>query len=379
MALALAAAPGASPAPAQAPVAHAVLFYSPTCPHCHEVINTHLPPLRERYGEQFVIVGVDVTTASGSALYEAAVDYYGLAPDRLGVPLLVIGEVNLLGSQEIPQRLPGLIDAGLAAGGTPWPALPALRQALAAQGLIPEEPAAAEAPVAAQDTVDRSTAPSDAIAEDPVAGDTPTEAETAPGPASDLTTSFDAGATAELTATQRFMQDPVANAMAVVTLMVLVGALALGVLGIRGAGPRMPAAPSWVLPVLALAGVAIAAYLSQVEITGAQAVCGPVGDCNAVQQSAYARLFGVPVGVLGALGYLGILVAWFVAVAGPQGSRKQARHVVWAFALVGCAFSAYLTFLEPFVIGATCAWCVSSALIMAALVMLATGEVRRGA
>lgn len=200
-----------------------------------------------------------------------------------------------------------------------------------------------------------------------------------PDSAADLTTSFAPGDTPSLTAAQRFMQDPAANSLAVGTLIILVGVLVVGFAGIRGGGPRIPQAPAWVIPTLVVAGLGVAAYLSQVEITGAQAVCGPVGDCNTVQQSAFARLFGVPVGILGALGYLAMLAAWTMAVAGPRPRRGHARFILWAFALVGCAFSAYLTFLEPFVIGATCAWCVSSALIMAALLVLATGEVRRAA
>jgi uncharacterized membrane protein len=128
-----------------------------------------------------------------------------------------------------------------------------------------------------------------------------------------------------------------------------------------------------------VAGWAIAVYLSVVEVTGADAVCGPVGDCNTVQQSEYARLFGVvPVGILGALGYLGILSAWVVSTFGPDGSRRPARLVVWILAFGGTGFSAYLTFLEPFVIGATCAWCVSSALIMGVLLLAASGELRTG-
>ncbi|HJS29984.1 MAG TPA: hypothetical protein VJ768_10205, partial [Anaerolineales bacterium] len=45
-----------SAASAQAPVVNAVLFYSPTCPHCHEVMTEDLPPLKEQYGEQLAIL-----------------------------------------------------------------------------------------------------------------------------------------------------------------------------------------------------------------------------------------------------------------------------------------------------------------------------------
>ncbi|HKJ03705.1 MAG TPA: hypothetical protein VJ997_14660, partial [Longimicrobiales bacterium] len=242
LALILTAVPAQGQARPQAPVVHAVLFYSPTCPHCHEVINRHLPPLRERFGEQFAIVGVDVTTEGGSALYEAAVDYYGLAPDRLGVPLVVIGDVALLGSREIPDRLPGLIEEGLADGGTPWPSLPALREALAAQGVIPRDspqapPTRSEAAPAADTARDAATATpaSDTARAAPSAPDTDvpnTEAspgepvETLPGrgeAAPGITTSLAPTPTtvASLTATDLFLQDPVGNGVAVAALLLL--------------------------------------------------------------------------------------------------------------------------------------------------------------
>jgi uncharacterized membrane protein len=55
----------------------------------------------------------------------------------------------------------------------------------------------------------------------------------------------------------------------------------------------------WPIPVLCLIGLGLAGYLTYVETTQVQAVCGPVGDCNTVQQSEYARLFGVlPIGII---------------------------------------------------------------------------------
>jgi uncharacterized membrane protein len=79
-------------------------------------------------------------------------------------------------------------------------------------------------------------------------------------------------------------------------------------------------------------------------------------------------LFGVlPVGVLGLIGYGLILLLWGLGLWGPGAWRSNARLGLWGAALFGVAFSVYLTFLEPFVIGATCAWCLSSAVIMTLL------------
>ena len=130
--------------------------------------------------------------------------------------------------------------------------------------------------------------------------------------------------------------------------------------------------PSAVVPLLALAGLGVAAYLAFVETTATEAVCGPVGDCNTVQQSEYARLFGlVPIGVLGVAGYAAILIAWVAGTRAAPGVARPARLALLAMAFAGTAFSVYLTFLEPFVIGATCAWCVTSAVIMSALLVVA--------
>ncbi|MBC6938327.1 MAG: vitamin K epoxide reductase [Chloroflexi bacterium] len=125
---------------------------------------------------------------------------------------------------------------------------------------------------------------------------------------------------------------------------------------------------SWLLPVVALVGLAVAGYLAHVETTASEAVCGVVGDCNTVQQSPYARIFGIPIGLIGVAGYVAILLVWFY---GQVGSRRLADAALLLMALFGVVFSIYLTFLEPFVIGATCLWCLTSAALMALILWLA--------
>jgi uncharacterized membrane protein len=124
-----------------------------------------------------------------------------------------------------------------------------------------------------------------------------------------------------------------------------------------------------------LAGLAIAAHLSRVEVVQNEAFCGLVGDCSAVQQSPYARLFGVlPVGVLGVAGYAGILLAWLISRTGRARLTVLAQAGLRGMVLFGVIFSTYLTFLEPFVIGATCIWCLTSAVIMLLLLWLTVLE-----
>jgi uncharacterized membrane protein len=142
--------------------------------------------------------------------------------------------------------------------------------------------------------------------------------------------------------------------------------------GLRGGIVRpQPDWLTWITPILALLGLGVAGYLAYVETRQVAAVCGPVGDCNAVQASPYARLFGVlPVGVLGAMGYVALLAAWLWGRYGRGRLAELAPLAVFALALFGVLFSLYLTYLEPFVIRAVCAWCLTSAVIMTALLLL---------
>lgn len=121
--------------------------------------------------------------------------------------------------------------------------------------------------------------------------------------------------------------------------------------------------------VLALAGIAVAGYLTWVHYFGLEVVCLASGGCEKVQASDYARFAGVPVALLGLLGYVGILAAT-VLVPGEQGRLAAAF-----LALVGFGFSAYLTWAELFRIHAICQWCVASAVIMTALMVLTLARV----
>ena len=115
----------------------------------------------------------------------------------------------------------------------------------------------------------------------------------------------------------------------------------------------------------------MAGYLAYVETAQVEAVCGPVGDCNTVQQSEYARLFGIlPIGVLGLIGYIAIAAAWGIARFGNGSLTNLAALALFTMTVSGTLFSIYLTFLEPFVIGATCAWCLTSAILMTTLMLL---------
>ena len=312
------------PTSAQGPVVRAVLFYSPTCPVCHEIMGEVLPPLMEQYSGSLQIVNVDVTTPLGQSFYQEAIRIFQITENRIGVPTLIVGDIVMVGRYEIPDYFPTMIQTGLAAQGFDWPGIPGLA------------------------------------------------AEIADGSFEFFGAEGSFGY--EVSLWERFNQDPLANSLSVIVL----GGMLYSVykmLGLYYSSGRKqtPDFPEWVIPVVALIGLGVAIYLSFIEVSHAEAFCGPVGNCNLVQQSDYSKLFGViPVGILGTIAYVILLVAWAVQRFGREDVRRQAVQLMWLVTVGGTLFSIYLTFLEPFVIGATCIWCITSAIAMTALFWMMT-------
>ena len=111
---------------------------------------------------------------------------------------------------------------------------------------------------------------------------------------------------------------------------------------------------------VALVGLGIAGYLTVAHYAGAAPVCAVAHGCATVQKSAYADLAGVPVALLGLLGYAAILGSL-------AGDGERARMLTAVLAFSGFGLSAWLTWIEVGELHAICIWCVGSALCMTAL------------
>ena len=119
------------------------------------------------------------------------------------------------------------------------------------------------------------------------------------------------------------------------------------------------------LAAVAVAGVAVASYLTYVHYHPAALVCRRGGGCETVQQSHYALLLGVPVALLG-------LIAWIVVLALVAWDSELARSLVAAIAVSALGFAIYLVVLQLAVIHAVCVWCmVNDAALAPALAVLA--------
>jgi uncharacterized membrane protein len=127
---------------------------------------------------------------------------------------------------------------------------------------------------------------------------------------------------------------------------------------------------------IALVGLFIAVYLAlyKAGIIGTLA-CG-TGSCETVQLSRWATFLGLPVAAWGA-GYYALVVA--LALAGIQDRWAESRRLSLTMLIVtgwGVVFSAWLTYLELFVIHAICRWCVVSAVLAVTIFVLAAWDYR---
>ncbi len=334
----------------QPAVVRAVMFWMDGCAHCHEVIENVLPPIQEKYGEQFQIQLIELKGSQEvTALYTLA-NSMGIPQNDVGVPFLMIGEHVLIGSGQIPAELPGLIDQYLAAGGVDFPDSPALAP------LLPKQPDAD----AGQETASSTTTPSASQVQ------SPSIAATQPG---------NPAATPEPQA----FQGNNGFLVAWLTIILLLSALAFSLNYLiqskawltKTTYPSRPGPADWLIPVLALVGLGVAAYLAYVETQSVRAFCGPIGDCNTVQSSPYARLFGrLPIGVLGVIGYALIMAAWWLSRSAKMPWNGWATLALLGMTIGGTLFSIYLTYLEVAVIQAVCMWCLSSAWIMGCVLLL---------
>lgn len=308
------------------PVVRAVMFWQAGCSHCEETINVTLPPIQEKYGAQFELLLIELKDMQDIELLYRVAASYGLPKQKTRVPFLIIGNQELVGVVDIAEKLPALIDDYLAQDGVGWPSNPLLSDLLPASSPTSGLPAVTQTPI---------------------------PADFAPASPADARSN---GFT-----------------LAIVIMVFMAAILIYSLIAFAiGKTFPLPHWADWLIPALIIIGIGVAGYLSYIETQSVTAACGPVGDCNAVQQSRYARLFDVlPIGVLGLLGYLGLIAAWLVRKYLPK-FAKPAYIAFFGMAFFAVTFSLYLTYLEPFVIGAVCIWCLSSAVIVTLLLLFGT-------
>jgi uncharacterized membrane protein len=127
------------------------------------------------------------------------------------------------------------------------------------------------------------------------------------------------------------------------------------------------------IALFALAGLSAATYVFVTHSLGYELFCPFATGCDAVQDSPYAVLLGIPVSLLGMLGFTAYIALALIGLRSDVATRGY-LYALLALSVVEVGFTSYMAYLQVAVIRAVCSWCMLSAALtvaLAALVMYA--------
>jgi uncharacterized membrane protein len=127
---------------------------------------------------------------------------------------------------------------------------------------------------------------------------------------------------------------------------------------------------------LALLGLVVSIYMTIFKLTENKNMCLGNGGCSVVNSSKYAEVYGIPVAVLGIVGYLAILGALLLEKQNPFFNNNGAM-MLFGLALVGFLFTLYLIYVELQLIHALCPFCVTSQITMTLLFIFSVTRLLR--
>jgi uncharacterized membrane protein len=119
---------------------------------------------------------------------------------------------------------------------------------------------------------------------------------------------------------------------------------------------------------VSLFGLADAIYLTVEHLSGRSVRCTIVSGCSEVLSSRYALVRGIPLAAIGAFAYFTVFSLATLAAFGYRGMGKLLTLIVSAMFLT----TLWLLYLQAFVIGHYCQFCLLSALVITTLMVLVT-------
>jgi uncharacterized membrane protein len=111
--------------------------------------------------------------------------------------------------------------------------------------------------------------------------------------------------------------------------------------------------------ILTIIGLLVSIYMTIYKITSNDSMCIGSGDCKTVNASRYAEIYGIPVAVLGIVGYSAIL-AVLLLERKPGFFQQNGTLLFFGLSLTGFLFTLYLIFVETVLIKAYCPFCITS-------------------
>lgn len=128
---------------------------------------------------------------------------------------------------------------------------------------------------------------------------------------------------------------------------------------------------------LAVGGLFVSVYLWLFKLGYLGTIACGAGGCETVQLSPQSRFLGVEVAAIGAAGYALLLGLALLSLQPRHAGRSWPLRAQLVASGGAVLFTAYLKYLELFVIHAICRWCVASAVIIAILFAVTVAEYRR--
>jgi len=132
-----------------------------------------------------------------------------------------------------------------------------------------------------------------------------------------------------------------------------------------------------IVAALALAGIFISLYLTLYKLGIIGELSCSIGSCETVNTSKWSRFLGLPVAAWGLLFYLDVFAVALIGTFPRFEDEPVISLVIVAEAAFGVLFSAWLTYLELGVIHAICIWCVTSACIVTAILIVSVADLRQ--
>ena len=132
-----------------------------------------------------------------------------------------------------------------------------------------------------------------------------------------------------------------------------------------------------IVAALALAGIFLALYLLLYKLGLIGALTCSIGSCEKVNTSKWATFLGLPVAAWGVGFYIGLFVLAIVSTQERFAESRTISAVLLGVATTGLLFSAWLTWLELFVIHAICQWCVVSAVLVLVIFVVTVIDYRQ--
>jgi uncharacterized membrane protein len=130
------------------------------------------------------------------------------------------------------------------------------------------------------------------------------------------------------------------------------------------------------LALLAVVGICIALYLTLYKVGVIGVLSCSIGSCETVNTSKWSMLLGIPIAAWGLAAYIALLLLAMVGSGESREASVPIARMLVALAGWSVLFSAWLTYLELFVIHAICIWCVTSALLWVVILAVCVVDLR---